>query len=187
MGKINKYANIYDTEGNLIRHVGDDGKLKNYTIPELEDLLDKLVDDTDETGNLKHPQEVNNVYSILQNEYKKNPKYLFDKFNELQKKNESEGSTMAEKTSAEDVEKALQDTVDDGIIEPNNDEAHLGEAATEMKTLSEEKKEALYTDMKSFDKEELVERETDYEPDTYVQFEEVTDSDESSKEIKDAA
>ena len=163
MGKINKYANIYDKEGNLIRHVGDDGKLKKYTINELEDLVDKFAEDKDENGNVKDPQSLNNVYSVLSEQYKKNPKYLFNKINELQKKNESEGATMAEKTSAEDIEKALNDTVDDGIIEPDNEEVHLRSTST--------------------DSEQLVERETTYEPDTYVQFEEVTDSDESSKEV----
>lgn len=163
MGKINKYANIYDKEGNLIRHVGDDGKLKKYTINELEDLVDKLAEDKDENGNVKDPQSLNNVYSVLSEQYKKNPKYLFNKINELQKKNESEGATMAEKTSAEDIERALNDTVDDGIIEPDNEEVHLRSTST--------------------DSEQLIERETDYEPDTYVQFEEITDSDESSKEV----
>ena len=148
MGKINKYANIYDKEGNLIRHVGDDGKLKKYTINELEDLVDKLAEDKDENGNVKDPQSLNNVYSVLSEQYKKNPKYLFNKINELQKKNESEGATMAEKTSAEDIEKALNDTVDDGIIEPDNEEVHLRSTST--------------------DSEQLVERETNYEPDTYV-------------------
>ena len=164
MGKINKYANIYDKEGNLIRHVGDDGKLKKYTINELEDLVDSLAEDKDENGNVKDPQSLNNVYSVLSEQYKKNPKYLFNKINELQKKNESEGATMAEKTSAEDIEKALNDTVDDGIIEPDNEEVHLRSTST--------------------DSEQLVERETTYEPDAYVQFEEITDSDESSKEVK---
>lgn len=161
MGKINKYANIYDKEGNLIRHVGDDGKLKKYTINELEDLVDKLAEDKDENGNVKDPQSLNNVFSVLSEQYKKNPKYLFNKINELQKKNESEGATMAEKTSAEDIEKALNDTADDGIIEPDNEEVHLRSTST--------------------DSEQLVERETTYEPDAYVQFEEVT------PEVKEAA
>ena len=173
MGKINKYANIYDTEGNLIRHVGDDGKLKNYTINELEDLVDKLAEDKDEEGHVKDPQSLNNVYSVLTEEYRKHPNYLIQKLQELNKLKNTEGATMAEKTSAEDVEKALRDTVDDGIVEPNNDEVHLGSVTTEMKTLSEDEKEALYEDMKSFDKEELVDRETTYEPDTYVSYEEV--------------
>lgn len=144
MGKINKYANIYDKEGNLIRHVGYDGKLKKYTINELEDLVDKLAEDKDENGNVKDPQSLNNVYSVLSEQYKKNPSYLINKLSKLQKEANPEGSTMAEKTTTEEVEKALKED----------------------------------------DSEQLIERETNYEPDTYVQFEEITDSDESSKEVK---
>lgn len=133
MGKINKYANIYDKEGNLMRHVGDDGKLKKYTINELEDLVDKLAEDKDENGNVKDPQILNNVYSVLSEQYKKNPSYLINKLSKLQKEANPEGSTMAEKATTEEVEKAL----------------------------------------KEVDSEQLVERETNYEPDTYVSYEEV--------------
>ena len=133
MGKINKYANIYDKEGNLIRHVGDDGKLKKYTINELEDLVDKLAEDKDENGNVKDPQILNNVYSVLSEQYKKNPSYLINKLSKLQKEANPEGSTMAEKATTEEVEKAL----------------------------------------KEVDSEQFVERETNYEPDTYVSYEEV--------------
>lgn len=139
MGKINKYANIYDTEGNLIRHVGDDGKLKNYTINELEDLVDKLAEDKDENGNVKDPQALNNVYSVLTTEYRKNPKYLFNKMSELQKQRAEGESTMAEKTAPEEIEKALEEV--------------------QIST-----------------KEELVDRETDYEPEQYVEYEEVKDA-----------
>lgn len=133
MGKINKYANIYDKEGNLIRHVGDDGKLKKYTINELEDLVDKLAEDKDENGNVKDPQSLNNAYSVLSEQYKKNPSYLINKLSKLQKEVNPEGSTMAEKATTEEVEKAL----------------------------------------KEVDSEQFVERETNYEPDTYVSYEEV--------------
>lgn len=133
MGKINKYANIYDKEGNLMRHVGDDGKLKKYTINELEDLVDKLAEDKDENGNVKDPQSLNNVYSVLSEQYKKNPSYLINKLSKLQKEANPEGSTMAEKATTEEVEKAL----------------------------------------KEVDSEQFVERETNYEPDTYVSYEEV--------------
>lgn len=133
MGKINKYANIYDKEGNLIRHVGDDGKLKKYTINELEDLVDNLAEDKDENGNVKDPQSLNNVYSVLSEQYKKNPSYLINKLSKLQKEANPEGSIMAEKTTTEEVEKALKED----------------------------------------DSEQLIERETNYEPDTYVSYEEV--------------
>lgn len=136
MGKINKYANIYDTEGNLIRHVGDDGKLKNYTINELEDLVDKLAEDKDEEGHVKDPQSLNNVYSVLTEEYRKHPNYLIQKLQELNKAKNTEGSTMAEKTTPEEVEKALKET----------------------------------------DSEQLVERETTYEPEQYVEYEEVKEA-----------
>lgn len=133
MGKINKYANIYDKEGNLIRHVGDDGKLKKYTTNELEDLVDKLAEDKDENGNVKDPQSLNNVYSVLSEQYKKNPSYLINKLSKLQKEANHEGSIMAEKATTEEVEKALKED----------------------------------------DYEQLIERETNYEPDTYVSYEEV--------------
>ena len=133
MGKINKYANIYDKDGNLMRHVGDDGKLKKYTINELEDLVNKLAEDKDENGNVKDPQSLNNVYSVLSEQYKKNPSYLINKLSKLQKEANPEGSTMAEKATTEEVEKAL----------------------------------------KEVDSEQFVERETNYEPDTYVSYEEV--------------
>lgn len=133
MGKINKYANIYDKEGNLIRHVGDDGKLKKYTINELEDLVDNLAEDKDENGNVKDPQSLNNVYSVLSEQYKKNPSYLINKLSKLQKEANPEGSIMAEKATIEEVEKALKED----------------------------------------DSEQLIERETNYEPDTYVSYEEV--------------
>lgn len=148
MGKINKYANIYDKDGNLIRHVGDDGKLKNYTTEELEQLLDKLAEDKDENGNVKDPQALNNVNAMLFQYYQKYgpSKSLLDKLNTYKK------------TDTEQVTKALE------------------EVDTEMKTLSEEDQKALYDDMRSFeDSEQLVERETEYEPEQYVQFEELSD------------
>lgn len=157
MGKINKYANIYDKDGNLIRHVGDDGKLKNYTTEELEQLLDKLAEDKDENGNVKDPQALNNVNAMLFQYYQKYgpSKSLLDKLNTYKK------------TDTEQVTKALE------------------EVDTEMKTLSEEDQKALYDDMRSFeDSEQLVERETEYEPESYVDFEEVK---EPLTDVKEAA
>lgn len=47
MGKINKYANLYDKNGKLIRHTDKDGILKNVTIPELEKMIDEYPKDGD--------------------------------------------------------------------------------------------------------------------------------------------
>lgn len=161
MGKINKFANIYDTEGNLIRHVGDDGKLKNYTVEELEALVDKLAEEKDENGLVKDPRALNNVSSILFQEYQKHgiSKSLKNKLKELQEQRASGETTMVEKTSDEAYKEAIEQAMDD-LKEPE------------------------------LDKEQLVERETNYEPDTYVQFEELPSSNELSKDfemIKEAA
>ena len=47
MGKINKFANLYDKNGKLIRHTAEDGVLKNITIPELEKMIDEYPEDGD--------------------------------------------------------------------------------------------------------------------------------------------
>lgn len=47
MGKINKFANLYDKNGKLIRHTDKDGVLKNITIPELEKMIDEYPEDGD--------------------------------------------------------------------------------------------------------------------------------------------
>ena len=163
MGKINKYANIYDKDGNLIRHVGDDGKLKNYTTEELEQLLDKLAEDKDENGNVKDPQALNNVNAMLFQYYQKygNPheKDFIQKLQEYQK-SKSEGVTIVPKVDEETVKNALSEVADESVSGTDGS----------MKTLSEEDREALYDDMKKI---ALTERETSYEPEQYVDFEEI--------------
>ena len=43
MAQINKHANIYDIDGNLINKVDDKGNLPKKTIDEVEALVDKLT------------------------------------------------------------------------------------------------------------------------------------------------
>lgn len=72
MSKINKYANLYDKDGNLIRHIDEKtGKLEDYTLEELEELLDKLANDKDENGKVKNPMALNNVNYMLMLYYQK--------------------------------------------------------------------------------------------------------------------
>ena len=72
MSKINKYANLYDKDGNLIRKVDENtGKLENYTLEELEELVDKLANDKDENGRVKNPVALNNANIILMQYYMK--------------------------------------------------------------------------------------------------------------------
>ena len=46
MGKISKYSNLYDKDGKLIRSVDSiSERLDDYTIEELENLVDELAKD----------------------------------------------------------------------------------------------------------------------------------------------
>lgn len=64
MGKISKYSNLYDKDGKLIRSVDSvSGRLDDYTIEELENLVDELA--KDET---KHTEYTNSM-SVLMHMY----------------------------------------------------------------------------------------------------------------------
>lgn len=90
MGKICKNANIYTKDGDLIRHVNENGELDKYSIEELENIVDTLSKDLDENGNVKNPFGLNFANSMLMQMYMKygNPheeeimKALKDKYGE---------------------------------------------------------------------------------------------------------
>ena len=69
MGKISKYSNLYDKDNNLLRQVNKDGLLNDMTIKEVQDLVDKLGTEKDESGGLKKTTEFNNASSILMQMY----------------------------------------------------------------------------------------------------------------------
>lgn len=117
MGKINKYSNIYDKDGNLIRHVDEDGTLHRYTIDELQELVNKLTEDRDEDGNIKNPQALNNASGMLFRMYQEEPGQLHLRamFEEFKQRAEE-----AKKSSTEEqVEKALNEVKEQ--IEPTYD------------------------------------------------------------------
>lgn len=84
MGKISKYSNLYDKDGKLIRSVDSvSGRLDDYTIEKLENLVDELAkDETKRT-------EYTNSMSVLMHMYetKGNPHKdeIFKKINEQSK------------------------------------------------------------------------------------------------------
>lgn len=65
MGKIRKNANIYSKDGVLLRKVGPKGVLEDYSIEELEVLIDELGSNKDDNGNIKDPVAFNNACSML--------------------------------------------------------------------------------------------------------------------------
>ena len=102
MGKIRKYSNLYDKDGKLIRSVDSvSGRLEDYTIEELENLVDELSkDETKRT-------EYTNSMSVLMHMYetKGNP----HKDEIIQKVNDY----VKTKTTKAEVTKALNDIKDE--------------------------------------------------------------------------
>ena len=105
MGNINKYSNLYNKDNELIKSVSDKGILTDYSIKELEELVDSLED-----GNAK-----SNAMSMLQKMYT-DPKTDADK--EYVKKLQEEliKNMMANKANAstdkEEVTKSLGEVED---------------------------------------------------------------------------
>lgn len=108
MSKLNKYANLYDKDGNLLRHVNAQGILEDYTIEEVEELVDKLAEDKDENGNYNHPQALNNAMYILMSLYQRygNPhaEELLTKLKSAVKKTEDDQVIEALKEVEKEVE-----------------------------------------------------------------------------------
>lgn len=104
MGKISKYSNLYDKDGKLIRSVDSiSGRLNDYTIEELENLVDELAkDETKRT-------EYTNSMSVLRHMYetKGNP----HKDDIIQKINDYAKSKT--KTTKAEVINALKDIKDE--------------------------------------------------------------------------
>lgn len=102
MGKISKYSNLYDKDVKLIRSVDSvSGRLDDYTIEELENLVDELSkDETKRT-------EYTNSMSILMHMYETNgnphKNEIVNKINEYVKT----------KTTKDEVINALKDIKDE--------------------------------------------------------------------------
>lgn len=85
MGKLNKHSNLYKG-GQLIRTA----PLRNYTLAELEDLVDSLE---------KNTPEYNNAMAVLTRMYQANPKAQLEFLSKLQQNY----------TKPEEVTEALKD------------------------------------------------------------------------------
>lgn len=104
--KIYKHANLYDKDGNLLRHVDQNGILQKYNLKELEELVDKLGNEKDNNGNIKDPIGFNNASYVLFQMYQK---YGYPQLTELLKnfaktpENESETSSESEASSETEI------------------------------------------------------------------------------------
>lgn len=126
MSKINKYANLYDKDGNLIRKVDEiTGKLEDYTLEELEQLVDQLSNDKDENGKIRKPVELNNVNFILMQYYQKygNP-HLTEILEKLKQKQEEKSTAEQVQEKLEEVEKEVNPDEIVSKVESNLDEEY---------------------------------------------------------------
>lgn len=65
-----KYANVYKN-GEIISKKDKYGRNRDYTIQEVEELINKLSEDKDENGKVKDPESLNNAVAILMQLYRK--------------------------------------------------------------------------------------------------------------------
>lgn len=110
MGKINKHANLYDKDGNLIRSVNDEGILEDYTIPELEKLVDELSKQEDKQT------EYNNALRVLISMYntKQGREYQKKVIDSLMpKKSDSEQAVEKLKLTMKDLQEVAQEVAKD--------------------------------------------------------------------------
>lgn len=100
MGKINKHSNLYSKDGELLRQA----PIKDYTIAELEELVDKLKAELDESSDKpsQDPTGYNNAMLILTQLYQKNPKAQLEFLQKLQQ----------HYTTNVEVKEALNDILD---------------------------------------------------------------------------
>lgn len=118
MAKINKFSNIYDKDGNLIRKVNEKtGTLDKYTLEEVEQLVDELTQKVkDNPENLEYKTQLNNTQA-----------FLFNMYNHMSKEDLMKRMTVLQNS----IEKAKSDVTD-------KDQAVLKQINEEMDKLKQE-------------------------------------------------
>lgn len=124
MGKISKYSNLYDKDGLLLRHVDENGILRDYTLEELDNYCNTLDPNT---------QAYRNCCSVLIDWYqhprtKADEEYIKKKQNEMLEKLQKQAEENKKKSPAsvtealQEVDKQLDDQIQDAEFEEIKDE-----------------------------------------------------------------
>lgn len=102
MGKISKYSNLYDKDGKLIRSVDSvSGRLDDYTIEELENLVDELA--KDETKRTEYTNSMSVLMYMYETKGNPHKSEIVNKINEY----------VGTKTTKAEVINALNDIKDE--------------------------------------------------------------------------
>lgn len=111
MAKINKYANIYDKAGNLVRPINaETGKLDRYTIDEVEKLVDELTE--------KYREDPKNTDLAIQ--LNNTQKYLYHMYNNMSKEDLLKRLSIAKEVV--DNAKTERNEAEQKILEQVNEE-----------------------------------------------------------------
>lgn len=126
MGKISKNSNLYDKDGNLLRHVNEDGVLEDYTTKELEELLQTFVEDNKITDQEKY----DNVMSILMQRYQtaNDEDSIFKRIEEYIKTKTTSESEVQD--ALNQVKESLKNPIDESTIEEIKDDESVETVST---------------------------------------------------------
>lgn len=124
MGKISKHSNLYDKDGMLLRHVDENGLLRDYTLEELENYCNSLTPGS---------QEYRNCCGVLMDWYqnprtKEDKEYVQKKQQELLEKLQKQAEENKKKSPAtvvealQEVDKDLDNQIQDAEFEEIKDE-----------------------------------------------------------------
>jgi hypothetical protein len=117
-----KFANTYKN-GKIISKKDKYGRTRDYTISELEELIDELAEDKDENGKVKDPQALNNASAILFQMYQRYGNPHEKELIEAIKKMQQERSLEEQKQDAlDEVNTMLSDN--DGQLDTSNNDGN---------------------------------------------------------------
>lgn len=129
-----KYANTYKN-GEIISKKDENGVTRDYTIQEVEELIDKLSEDKDENGKVKDPESLNNAVNILMQLYRKygNP-HEKDIIEAIKKAQEEKPLEEQKKEALEEVKEQLSDNE----IEPKDASTMYNEEYVDFEEIKED-------------------------------------------------
>lgn len=129
-----KYANTYKN-GEIISKKDENGVTRDYTIQEVEELIDKLSEDKDENGKVKDPESLNNAVTILMQLYRKygNP-HEKDIIEAIKKAQEEKPLEEQKKEALEEVKEQLSDNE----IEPKDASTMYNEEYVDFEEVKED-------------------------------------------------
>lgn len=129
-----KYANTYKN-GEIISKKDENGITRDYTIQEVEELIDKLSEDKDENGKVKDPESLNNAVTILMQLYRKygNP-HEKDIIEAIKKAQEEKPLEEQKKEALEEVKEQLSDNE----IEPKDANTMYNEEYVDFEEVKED-------------------------------------------------